>query len=163
MIIRIKLDNLKAVSTNSIYKGMGKRRKKTDEYKYLEQVVKFEMLKNRSNVLSLFSDFNKRTDCVKVKVYNELKNLVIEKSSDKDRVGCISLTCLDVDNSFKGLIDSVFKQIGINDAEICAIEGYKFQSEQNCNNIYIELEIINRGKLWQKLAKHLKADINKEQ
>lgn len=151
----LKFDNLKAVSTNSLYVGMGKRRSKSKVYKYLEQVVKFEMLKNRSKVLSFFSCYDNKTQYVKVKVFNELSDLIIKKSKEKERVGAVSLTCLDVDNSFKALIDSCFNQIGINDAEICALEGYKFQSDDNCNNIYLELEIINREQSWQTLKAYL--------
>lgn len=157
-MIRLKFDNLKAVSTNAIYKGMGKNRSKSKAYKYLEQVVKFEMLKNRLRIKKFFSLYDNKTHYVKVKVFNELSNLIISKSKEKERVGCVSLTCLDVDNSFKALIDASFAQIGINDAEICALEGYKFQSDDKCNNIYLELEIINREQSWQTLKAYLSKD-----
>ena len=163
MVFFLRLDNLKAVSTNSLYKGMGKRRRKTVAYKYLEQVVKFEVLKNQKAAKEFLSSFNGKKDCIRVKVYSELSNLIIRKSKDKDRVGHISMTSLDVDNSFKALIDSVFKQIGINDAEICAIEGYKFQSNHKSNNIFIELENINRDILWNHLKAHLRESIQIKQ
>ncbi len=136
---------------------MGKRRSKTVAYKYLESVCKLEIIKRRKDIQSFLKSFKPPNKAIKVIVYNELKDLVIEKNPDKDRINRISLTSLDVDNSLKAVIDSTFKQIGINDAEIIGVEGWKFPSLNKENNIYLEIVVIDREEAWQKIRESITA------
>lgn len=150
------LENCKAVSVNGMYQGTGRRKRKTQKYKYLEQVARFECLKNNRKIKSFLKDFDPFTQSLEVTVINELSDLVVKKSQDKERIGRISETCLDTDNSLKSVIDSIFPFLGYNDCESIAVKGYKFQSEKNNNNIYVIIKILNTREEWQRLQTYLR-------
>lgn len=140
--MEIFFKNLKPVSANNIYKGMGKGRSKTKEYRYLEQFVKFSLLKHGRLVREFFGDTDSWTSPLKIELnfYVPKTKLFTKKCEIAKRGG-------DLDNMQKAFIDAVFNHIGVDDALVCEIVAKKMASNDQEHHISLKMSEMKMGEL----------------
>lgn len=140
--MEIFFKNLKPISTNNLYTGMGKRRSKTKEYKYMEQVVKFSILKQGSSVRQFIGEPGLWKAPLKIElVFYVPKTKLFTKKCE------ISKTSGDLDNMQKSLIDAVFNSIGLDDSLVCDIVAKKRASNDSEHHISLKMSEMKMGEL----------------
>jgi len=140
--MKIFFENLKPVSTNKIYVGMGRSRSKTKEYKYMEQVVKFKLLRHGGLVREFIGEPGQWTAPIKMEL-----TFYVPKTRLFTKKCAISKTSGDLDNFQKSFIDAVFNNLGIDDSLVCDIVAKKRASNNSEFHILLKMSEMKMGEL----------------
>lgn len=155
--MKLFFKNLKPVSTNCIYKGMGKNRSKVKEYKYMEQVCKFKLIKHGREIQSFCDGFDPGTGHLKVELV-----FYVPKTKLFTKKGDISKISGDLDNYQKSIIDSIFNCIDLDDAYIGEIVAKKRASNDSQYHISFKMEKAEIGELEEPFESELEYGFDEE-
>lgn len=111
----------------------------TKEYNKFKRQINDCLMAYKYNMFKFETNFSPYEHFLSVTIAYELpmKELITKK-------GTISKKSIDLDNTFKTLIDTVFKGFNdLDDSAICEIYAQKQPSKRNAYNISMTLEIVD--------------------